>query len=684
MPELIGTALVSAVAGAEVASTVLVSAGTVSLTVGQVVGQVVVTAALAGASYALQSRQGGSSAPQKSTLRQASPYRFFVFGRARVAGYWALYEAKNGYFQGVLLNGEGPIDAVEAYFSGAELIRLNVSNQAISGHLTTIGLFKSFLGSADQTRTGTLITDFPTGWNTTDHRLRGIACTEVKIFRPADADVIAQLPGGVPQDLRRQVRGQLVDDPRGTAGQRWSQNPAEILLWYLRQERGARIPLEWLDVDSFALEADACDELVPKFGGWEPRYQLNGTASMGEEPRAIIARMLATMDGELHFDGEGRVMLRTGRWEEPLVTLTEADIIEIQFETGSSHGDGFERVSYRWTAPEADYSMTSGPVVELAERRTPLAAPLTTNLDFELVTSGSQAWRLAERFANRSWAESHLIVTCGARGLLCLDQSVVRIQETLYGIDRVYKIQKFTENWRTNEVTLELSEITEDMFVETIPPEIPIERQTSSPSVYNAQSAGIVPKPAWISARHQVVPGGAILVIESAPETTTLTGLTFEAQYRAAGATDWETALTGGGRSPWQAETGFITLGTTYEVRGRFVTPEGLVSYVSSGGDVQQWPPLVSLPTNATEAAPAAPSGRSDVDDGLGNTTVSWTQATSTGFQFTEVRTNLADDYSTATVLTRVLGSGAQFLVVTTGTFVFLRSFTSAGAGSTY
>lgn len=92
-------------------------------------------------------------------------------------------------------------------------------------------------------------------------------------------------------------------------------NPALALLFYLlgwtingELAVGKGIPLNRIDLESFAVAANICDEVVETGTGTEPRYRCDGVWSEGDAPTAVIDMLKACMNADLD-DVDGRLRL---------------------------------------------------------------------------------------------------------------------------------------------------------------------------------------------------------------------------------------------------------------------------------------------------------------------------------------------------------------------------------------
>lgn len=224
-------------------------------------------------------------------------------------------------------------------------------------------------------------------------------------------------------------RGALIYDPRkdsllpgGSGSHRannqatweWdadaARNPALALLFYLIGWRindklaiGRGIPLDRIDLPSFAVAANICDELVDKpGGGQEPRYRCDGIWSEGDNPLAVIDMLKATMNADLDdVDGRLRLTVFHNDLGTPAADFGPDDIIgAFEWDAGVDLSDSFNIVRGSFTDPsnESLYQMREYP--EIAEP-SPDGLDRIDTFDLPLVQSSGQGQRLAKLRSER-------------------------------------------------------------------------------------------------------------------------------------------------------------------------------------------------------------------------------------------------------------------------------------------
>lgn len=120
-------------------------------------------------------------------------------------------------------------------------------------------------------------------------------------------------------------------------------NPALALLFFLLGWRienpvtsemllavGKGIPKERIDLESFAVAANICDDEVDtEAGGTEPRYRCDGVWSEGDSPQTVIDMITATMNADLDdVDGQLRLTIFHNDLDNIAANFTEADVLD--------------------------------------------------------------------------------------------------------------------------------------------------------------------------------------------------------------------------------------------------------------------------------------------------------------------------------------------------------------------
>lgn len=284
--------------------------------------------------------------------RQPVPPRSFIYGRLKISAPLFFEEANSGIlFKGYMFSSR-EVDAFEATYIDDKSVTLDAEFYVETEPYVDADGYRrvritQWLGTDNQTVDGQLLAYFPGIW-TADHRLRGIAYLVVgfdQLDNPEDFSKV--FSGGVPT-VQALIRGCKVYDPRldDTAGGygahrhtdkdtwEWSDNAALCILDWITHFDGYARSIDSMDIPSFVVMANICDEQVDIAAtGSESRYRVATTVHMTEARKDVLARLLEACDGTLYPTSEGKVAIRGGVWSgNPPITLDagENHILAIQ------------------------------------------------------------------------------------------------------------------------------------------------------------------------------------------------------------------------------------------------------------------------------------------------------------------------------------------------------------------
>jgi hypothetical protein len=225
-----------------------------------------------------------------------------------------------------------------------------------------------------------------------------------------------------------------------TAGAARGNNPALQLLTYLLGWRiggvvsvGCGLPVDTIDLPSFATAAALCDESVAlAAGGSQRRYEAGRAFADSDDPLAVIRTLLDAMNGELVDDG-GRLSLRLAVNDlTAAYTLTDDDFVSgYSWKPAAPIEQQYTVVRGRYSAPGATlYGLVDYPEVAIA--RTSLA-PRPLTLELSAVQEPRRAERIAKQAAVRNLYQGTFSVTLGVRGWLLRRNMVVAVTSSARG-----------------------------------------------------------------------------------------------------------------------------------------------------------------------------------------------------------------------------------------------------------
>lgn len=189
-----------------------------------------------------------------------------------------------------------------------------------------------------------------------------------------------------------------------------ARNPALQLLFYLLGYRIQNpVTSEWLlavgkgispariDLDSFAVAANICDEMVAtQAGGTEPRYRTDGVWSEGDNPTTVLDMLKASMNADLDdVNGKLRLTVFHNDLAVPDAEFTDDDILDgFEWEESPPLDQTSNIVRGVFTDPsnESLYQPVDYPQVE---ESSPDGIERIDTFNLPMVQSADQAQRLA-------------------------------------------------------------------------------------------------------------------------------------------------------------------------------------------------------------------------------------------------------------------------------------------------
>lgn len=182
-------------------------------------------------------------------------------------------------------------------------------------------------------------------------------------------------------------------------------NPAIAMLFYLlgwkingKLAVGKGIPKDRIDLASFAVAANLCDEMVTKEGGGtEPRYRCAGVWSEGDAPTTVIDMLKSAMNADLDdVDGKLRLTVFHNDLIDVAADFTADDVLgDFEWNPVTPLTDSFNVVRGVYTDP-SDTALYQP--VDYPEQRenSPDGIDRIYTFDQPMIESASQAQRLAQ------------------------------------------------------------------------------------------------------------------------------------------------------------------------------------------------------------------------------------------------------------------------------------------------
>ena len=336
---------------------------------------------------------------------------------------------------------------------------------------------------------------------TTNHLGKGITClyTFASTFKTTAALRLKYFPNGWPE-WSMALRGAKMYDPRkdtsnGGFGSHkylqsdiwtiynptweWSENPAIIaahyIAWLISQKLTAIIGIDWASIRQAANDCDAAISVNKLNYGTtkEPFARVSAVYYFNTPPREFLSNLMASCDGSYDIDQNGLFTMWIGKWELPEVTFTENDIGGFTEEFVESATEAVNELHITYIEPRQNYQKYEAPTYRDTTSQA-LVGKHISSLDFNIVPSPTQAYRLGQRFAKRINGKRKINITLGPRGMLAIKQRVVDISAPNFGIVQTSGVAWRVESLSPADATLAkwtatLREITTDVFSDTSP-----------------------------------------------------------------------------------------------------------------------------------------------------------------------------------------------------------------------
>lgn len=334
----------------------------------------------------------------------------------------------------IVLHAFGPLDQVEEYYyDGRPVIVDPLTSRAESPPFARLGgsylHFQTKIGDGTETAWPDLVSAF-SQW-TADHRIRGIAQTQVWAVNPGTSDEKfgRMFQGGI-KPVRLRARISLFEhpwDPRlnsGAGGRAWTTNAALVVAHLRTLLPGASSSsIDWTNISAIADDADA---LVDTRGGeTAPRATLSGG---GEGPMTadVVLDFLKCAGLEEVLAPDGKVRLA---WLEDYpaaeLHLTAEHIVSLTVQRGP---EGVRRPNVcrvQFLSPERQYTVAELPVQTFGGGGGAYDGPAWARIEDEVIAYGeqettielpfcpdaSQAQRIARRLFHMERADVLEIVT---------------------------------------------------------------------------------------------------------------------------------------------------------------------------------------------------------------------------------------------------------------------------------
>lgn len=229
-----------------------------------------------------------------------------------------------------------------------------------------------------------------------------------------------------------------------------ARNPALALLFYLLGWKingtlavGRGIPPNRIDLESFAIAANICDELVAtQGGGTAPRYRVDGIWSEGDSPNTVMDMLKASMNADLDdVDGKLRLTVFHNDLAQVAAEFDESDILDaFEYDASASLDDSFNIVRGLYTDASNNslYQQVDYPQIE---EPSPDGIDRIMTVNYPMVQSADQAQRLARLRFKRQLFGGTFSAEFQATGWKVQKNSIVRLTFAPLGFaDKLFRV----------------------------------------------------------------------------------------------------------------------------------------------------------------------------------------------------------------------------------------------------
>lgn len=680
------------------------------------------------ASYAIQSFAGavglGPKAPKPDTTETAQkttiPPRVAAYGRSKLYGTYILFETSEGYSSGFAEVGagtavdvfavhDGRIDGIERYYLGDDEVTL-IGNTVQAG---TDGRYKdgrvkiyATLGETPGTHIPQIEALIPS-WDAS-HRGDGVVIVAATFEAVKAKDYQDVYPSGLPPATAMVARWQPVFDWRdpaqsvsNPASWKWSENAVLHTAHYkLTREKARKSPGEVVPsgpalqvawdryfaptLSYWTAAADDADEpRLLKAGGTEPRYRSCVAHTLTTPNKEVISSLVACFDGWLAPRADGALIVYSGRYYAPTVSLGPDEILSFTVTDGIDDETDYNEYTVSYISADHQFSaVDTTPWQDTAaiEAAGDIKSTALTNQ----VPSHAQARYLAKRTIMRAREPKRGTVTTNNGGLEARGERYVNLHLEEAGtvfFSGPAEIIRLTRNL--------LYGITFDWIAAdpAIDDWDPATEEGDPAPVADGVTPTALTAPTISSATPQYsedvgagANGARILLVVSGPIRS---DLTWFIRTRETGSSVWtERTYTEvvPGVSTYSLLTEFVAIDASVEVQ---------VSYQTGDGRNSSWS---ATSTVSTSSAGIAPSPTTDVSavGGVGEITTTWRNPATLNYSYTRSYYGVSSSFGSATALSPDDASSpsavrsATFTGIAPGTYnVWTRAFSASGVGAT-
>ncbi|MEG3086187.1 Hint domain-containing protein [Sphingomonas sp. PB4P5] len=407
-------------------------------------------------------------------VKMPLPPRVSAYGRLRLYGAYILYETSNsGRAVDVWAFHDGRIGAIEQYYIGDDKVTRNGSGWVAPGEDGRYGKaydrvrVKANLGNPTEAAWSDVVSELPGIW-TSQHRGDGVVTGYMMSTPVKSKDFQGVYSSGGPNQtpVSIVVQAQCVFDWRdGTqsidnpASWKWTENAVLHTAHYLLERDFKSWTAHFLPTLAYwtaaANDADSGSPL--KEGGTEPRYRSCVAHKHTDDHKGVLANLLGCFDGWMAPRSDGALIVYSGRFYEPTVTIGPSQIVSYSVEEGVQEEAAINDISLTYVSSLHDYNTVDCDAWRDEDDISNRGKVLTTQLANQ-VPSYSQARRLAKRTYAAAMAPRRGSCMTNASGRTMIGQRYINLRIIEAGVtfnDGPVEIIKVKRNPSTGAVTFD-------------------------------------------------------------------------------------------------------------------------------------------------------------------------------------------------------------------------------------
>ncbi len=452
--------------------------GTTFLTVGSAIGLALSIGLSLAANYLAQQQakkakkdvQGVGDPGFQGTTRGAIVPQRVIYGHAFAGGAVFFEKVKPPYYTVGLLIAAHEIDAIEEVrINNVPVVMDAAGNVLTSPFFTddgrTLAKISIRLGTADQAADPLILARYPEVG--AGFRQRGHATIALEAHYGASRDEFEKVWAGQAPQLTMRIRGKKIYNPLDPTQQqddpstwKWSSSPSLCWADFLRSPWGGRVPSSKFRWDRIAKAAEIDLQQVPTRSGiWEQRYSCDGIIDTSAPAIDAIRGILTCNRGIMSWIADGYTV-DAGAPRQPCFTIHEKLLVGgVEYRADTPRSELVNVVRTRFVAPDRDYQIVDGPILERTDLIASDGARYEQTLDMIMVEGSARAQRLAKAYLEDGRLSRTVQLTLDVEAIALEPGDIVKVDLPSLmtdDLDGLYEVQSisFTEAFTALAVTL--------------------------------------------------------------------------------------------------------------------------------------------------------------------------------------------------------------------------------------